>query len=119
MYLSSAIIKLHSCNPTQVVSNSPKGLSRQMPTLEDDEPLYLAGQTNTIKPAGKISIREDCMYHLSFKKPTINKQKNSPVLQVYISKVTCNILHLKKKSRRLFQRVFLMVRKIEGENRKP
>lgn len=82
MYLSSAIIKLHSCNPTQVVSNSLKGLSRQMPTLEDDEPLYLAGQTNTIKSAGKISIREDCMYHLqmSFKKTHINKQKNSPVL---------------------------------------
>ncbi|PKU42657.1 hypothetical protein llap_7033 [Limosa lapponica baueri] len=38
-------------NTPLVVSNSLKCLSKQMPRLEDDEPLYLAGQANTIKPA--------------------------------------------------------------------
>lgn len=64
VYPPSAVIKIHSCNPTQVVSNSLKCLSKQMPRPEDDKCLYLAGHTHihmhTIKPVGKISIHEDC-----------------------------------------------------------
>ena len=55
---------------------------------------------------------------MSFKKITTNKQKNTPVLQVYITEVTCSIL-CEKKGRTLFKMLFLIVRKIKEEKRKP
>lgn len=70
---------------------------------EDDELLYLAGQTNTKEPADKHSLHEGYVYYLQM------SFKNSVV--------TC-IFSTKKEEKKLYQKIFLIVRNIKGEKRR-